>query len=239
VEGTGFGTITSTSDLRLTLAGSVTGTAGINGGTLTNPQINRTALSLANLNNTFFVGSTNIATLPIRLLSFDARAQDGIVYLDWSTGEEINNDHFTIKRSPDALVWTDLQTIPGSGTTNTITHYRAQDPNPLAGTSFYRIRQTDYDGAFWISMVRSVSLNAVKGLRIFPNPATDYVQIESGSSLPLSVRVYDPSGQWINLPQRYENNQCTLMVSGLAAGTYFLQIYQGGRNETHTLIIGK
>src|SRR5580692_6592398 len=49
VQGTGFGTIGNTADLRLALAGSVVGTAGVNAGTTADPQVNRTGLTLANL----------------------------------------------------------------------------------------------------------------------------------------------------------------------------------------------
>ncbi len=65
--------VSNVSDLRLTLLGNVVGTDGAHAGTLTNPQINRTGLSLANLANDFYPASTNIASpLPIDLLSFDA-----------------------------------------------------------------------------------------------------------------------------------------------------------------------
>ncbi|MBS1509190.1 MAG: hypothetical protein JSS79_21300, partial [Bacteroidetes bacterium] len=55
--GTGFGTIGNVSDLRLSLAASVVGTAGTNSGTTTFPLVLRTGLSSANLNNTFYLGS--------------------------------------------------------------------------------------------------------------------------------------------------------------------------------------
>ncbi len=73
-QGTGFGLIGAVSDLRLTLINSGIGTPGVNGGTTLNPQVNRTGLSLANLSNSFYIGSINSVSspLPITLISFTA-----------------------------------------------------------------------------------------------------------------------------------------------------------------------
>ena len=59
IQGTGFGQIGSVADLRITLVNSVVGTAGVNGGTNADPQVNRTGLTRGNLNNTFYIGSVN------------------------------------------------------------------------------------------------------------------------------------------------------------------------------------
>jgi hypothetical protein len=67
-EGTGMGLVWSTTDLRATLAAAAaSGVAATNAGTPTNPQVNRSALSVANLSNSFYWGSTNATqtTLPI------------------------------------------------------------------------------------------------------------------------------------------------------------------------------
>jgi len=67
-EATGMGLVWSTTDLRLTLAAAAApGLAGVNAGTPSDPQVNRTTLSVANLSNNFYWGSTNSTqtTLPV------------------------------------------------------------------------------------------------------------------------------------------------------------------------------
>ena len=159
-EGTGFGLIGAVSDLRLTLANSIVGSPGVNAGTTTNPQINRTGLTRANLVNSFYVGSINAVTtpLPITLISFTASVIDGEVILKWSTSAEINNDYFTIQRSKADFGWENIQKIPGSGTSGSVKYYSTHDPSPLQGVSYYRLLQTDIDGRQSYSYVVSVNL---------------------------------------------------------------------------------
>ncbi len=89
IAGTGFGLVGNVTDLRLTLAGGVVGSAGVNAGTVTNPQVNRTGLLPANLVNTFYLGSVNAVNspLPITLVSFTAAVKNGEVVLNWVTAQ--------------------------------------------------------------------------------------------------------------------------------------------------------
>ena len=241
VEGTGFGSIGNVSDLRLTLVGSVVGTAGVNAGTTSNPQINRTGLSFANLTNTFYVGSVNPASspLPISLLMFTVSPDHGEVRLDWSTATEINNAFFTIQRSTDAVSWADLKEVQGSGNNNTVAYYTAYDQNPYYGLSYYRLKQTDYDGKSSYSAVRSIDFNQSSSLMIYPNPCTNYVIVSWAGIEKMNISLYNNNGQRIQVPVSLEGNKATLNVSTVAAGIYFIHFMQGGQFEIKPISIIK
>jgi hypothetical protein len=87
-----------------------------------------------------------LAPLPIELLSFDGELKNDVVYFTWLTASEINNDYFTIERTIDGFNFTKIIKIPGDGTSNVLLSYQAFDARPLFGVSYYRLRQTDYDG---------------------------------------------------------------------------------------------
>ena len=181
----GLGTVGDVDHLRLTQVGSAAfGTPGTNAGTLTNPQVNRTAIPLASLTNNFYWGSINgtITPLPVELTSFTAALKFDIVELKWSTASELNNDHFTIERSTNLENFQVVATIPGNGTTNIIHHYNTLDPNPVYGRSYYRLKQTDYDGKYSYSDVRVIDYEGPKfsSLRAYPNPL-------SGSNLTIVI----------------------------------------------------
>src|SRR5690606_16141183 len=95
----------------------------------------------------FTIGVVNVP-LPVQLLDFNARAEDSEVHLTWTTLTEINNDYFTIERSADGKDWEELVAVPGSGNTNTVRRYSWDDRKPLLGRSYYRLKQTDFDGTF-------------------------------------------------------------------------------------------
>ncbi|MFP4288832.1 MAG: hypothetical protein ACLFQS_06215 [Bacteroidales bacterium] len=86
--------------------------------------------------------------LPIELLYFKAKAVSGQVYLEWGTATEINNDYFTIERSMDGINWEVITFETGAGNSNHTRHYSFTDQFPVDGISYYRLKQTDYDGKF-------------------------------------------------------------------------------------------
>ena len=101
-------------------------------------------------------GSNNLNVLPITLLSFTAEAKDDQVLTSWITASELNNDFFTIERSADAQVFKPIGRVNGAGTNHGTLTYSFLDDAPLSGISYYRLRQTDFDGATTLSDVRSV-----------------------------------------------------------------------------------
>ncbi|MCX7637421.1 MAG: hypothetical protein N2044_06190 [Cyclobacteriaceae bacterium] len=173
--GTGFGTIEELPDLRMSTTTGVVGTHSAATGSITDPRVNRTNLTVLQLANNFHVASTDAVNspLPVELVAFTARVIMNQVELYWRTSSELNNDYFTIERSLDGEAFVPVGKIPGHGTTRTMHEYRYIDPQPLPGISYYRLRQTDYDGSTTFSPIVSVSFSGLGRplLTVFPNPA--------------------------------------------------------------------
>jgi hypothetical protein len=242
VQGTGYGLIGAVTDLRLTRVNSVTAVAGVNGGTTTDPQINRTGLTLANLTNTFYVGSINSVStpLPITLISFNVYPENGQVRLEWSTSSETDNAFFTIQRSKDIQGWENLQKIGGSGNSSVTEFYRADDIAPYSGTSYYRLKQTDIDGKETYSSVRSVNLGS-KGteIAVYPNPATDHITISLPEPGEYKIALLNSNGQLMNNPVSITGNSTVMDVSELKTGIYFILINHDGKNDTRKILINR
>jgi len=101
--------------------------------------------------------STGGSPLPVELLSFDARCANNKVKLNWVTASETNNDYFTIERSKDNNIFEKVLDYPGAGNSNHLISYSAIDDSPYAGNSYYRLKQTDFDGIFTYSGIVPVS----------------------------------------------------------------------------------
>ena len=110
--------------------------------------------------------------LPIELLSFTAAAKDAYVQINWATASEINNDYFTILRSIDGINFETIAIVNGAGNSSQILNYSAVDNAPLNGLSYYRLKQTDYDGEFDYSSLVAVEFNNMNDFifNIYPNP---------------------------------------------------------------------
>ena len=82
----------------------------------------------------FTLASTDLNNpLPIELISFKGRAEEGAVVLEWVTASEINNNFFTIERSIDGSNFEIIGYVdskaPG-GYSNHLLHYVMNDLNP-------------------------------------------------------------------------------------------------------------
>lgn len=114
-------------------------------------------------------------SLPIELISFSASPDNNIVYLDWETASETDNDYFTIERSSNGQDWIAITEVDGAGNSSASIEYHEQDRSPLWGVSYYRLKQTDFNGDFTYSDPVVVDLDGNmtgESLTVFPNPVT-------------------------------------------------------------------
>ncbi|HTR30814.1 MAG TPA: T9SS type A sorting domain-containing protein [Puia sp.] len=240
VQGTGFGEIGAVSDLRISLANSVVGTAGANGGTTSNPQVNRTGLTRANLNNTFYVGSVNpvFTSLPLNLLYFNGFFDNGQVTLNWATPSDNDAVFFVIERSRDGAGWEDWQRQDANSSGATIHYYSIVDVTPYPGSSFYRLRQEDASGNVLYSPVVVISQNRTSGgVIVFPVPATDHFTVGFPHPGIYVVELLNGIGQRVRSSLSSTGSSLTVPISGLPAGAYFVRILHDGTMETRTILI--
>lgn len=111
--------------------------------------------------------------LPIELISFTANPQGKSVLLSWATASELNNDYFTVEKSRNGKEFEVLTKVDGNGTTHVRTDYQYFDQNLFLGLSYYRLRQTDYDGTSETFPAVSVLFTASDQFSVFPNPIKD------------------------------------------------------------------
>lgn len=172
------------------------------------------------------LGSMNSTTLfPIELVDFSAKAADSRrVELNWQTQSETNNAYFTVERSQDAISWEKVTTVDGAGTSTTLLSYYTIDPNPYIGISYYRLKQTDYDGQYTYSNVESVRIEKLADLVVYPNPTYNQVTVEGDVKELEQLKIYNSLGQDItSKTKKLTQNSTRLMIdiSSLATGIYY------------------
>lgn len=149
-------------------------------------------------------GSSGGASLPIELISFDAKLNDRAeVVLKWATAIEINNDYFTLQRSVDGKEFESIMEVAGAGNSTVMNTYNRLDMEPMTGLSYYRLKQTDFDGTSTYSQIRSVSLVRGKvepSMVVYPNPSEGNIMVQSvGISGMVSIMITDIQGKTIYL----------------------------------------
>ncbi|WP_026232388.1 FG-GAP-like repeat-containing protein [Neolewinella persica] len=167
-------------------------------------------------------------SLPLEWQSFTAITAGKEVQLDWSTSQERGTSHFIIERSTNLTHWTEAGREAARNESGAQA-YLAFDESPLPGTSYYRLRQVDVDGAFTYSSIATVSF-AVAAFEIFPNPAGEWVNVRNESSAALySIESID--GRVLSQPEVARGNRLSLL--GLAPGVYLIR--SGG--EARKLVV--
>lgn len=162
--------------------------------------------------------------LPVELLYFKAIPKENeVVELTWETAVEYNNNFFSVERSKDGQLWELVKKVDGVGFSNKKTAYRTMDENPYNGSSFYRLKQTDYDGQFSFSDIKQIELHSV-GITIYPNPVSDelFVNIPTTNQM-YFYTLYDTKGKEL-MTGRISNEQNRIIINKLSPNTYFLNI---------------
>ncbi len=140
------------------------------------------------------------AVLPIELVFFKAEPIGNHVKLTWVTAAEVNNDFFTLENTTDALSFNTVTTVEGAGNSHSMIEYTYIDENPIAGASYYRLKQTDYDGNYEYSKLVSVQIDQPEtyDFAVYPNPAIDndiFISFEDYKDKELMVALCDPMGK--------------------------------------------
>ncbi|MBI3501102.1 MAG: T9SS type A sorting domain-containing protein [Bacteroidetes bacterium] len=120
-----------------------------------------------------YVLSRITAPLPIELLSFNAECNNGNkVVATWETATEQSSDYFTLEKSTDGSLFIPVTKVKAAGNSSSIQKYSAEDTDPLSAASYYRLSETDLNGATQIFNMIPVQGCGKGGFAVYPNPSS-------------------------------------------------------------------
>jgi hypothetical protein len=175
--------------------------------------------------------------LPVVLTQFGAQLRGAAVLVQWATASEINSREFIVERSADGRQFEALQTVAGHGTRATASTYATTDAAPLAGLSYYRLRQVDVDGTRTYSPVASVRRAAA--FSAYPSPTADALTLDLRAlpAGPCALRLLSLPGQ-VLLSQMLAGGEAQpLSLAPLPAGTYLLEVISAGQHRSVQRVI--
>ncbi|MEX1001541.1 MAG: T9SS type A sorting domain-containing protein [Crocinitomicaceae bacterium] len=180
-------------------------------------------------------------TLPIELISFQVEEVDEGVEINWVTAAEISNDYFSIERSADGKNWKTIMTVKGAGDSDEKLYYSKLDRNPLPGMNYYRIKQTDYNGAFKYEGLASLNYQIIDHFSVQPNPAESSFELvfDSRFSGEVEISLYDLSGRIWKKERISANegmNTSRLSIQDLPKGIYLLKVQTAGQVYEEKLV---
>lgn len=187
--------------------------------------------------------------IPVELVSFNAVSLANSVKLNWTTATELNNSGFEIERkSVDDQNWSNIAFIPGKGTTTEVTQYSFTDNSPLTGTSFYRLKQLDFDGTYEYFGPVEVQGNFITDYVLeqnYPNPFNPVTKLTY--KLPMDgfteLKIYDILGNEIATLVEEQQKAGIYTVnfdaSDLSSGTYIYKLQSGNFVQVRKMVLLK
>ena len=176
------------------------------------------------------VSAGNTVTFPVEFLGFNGKFEGSSVHLEWSTGQEHNNQKFVIERLTEEKEFQSIGEVPGSGTTEMTSFYFFNDPNPLPGSNIYRLKQIDFNGQFHYSHKLEVNSGAGSPLlSIHPNMVAEEIPIQVfiPEAQELNIQVFSAGGK-LQMSKRWlfteGSTSLSLPATSLAAGIYLVAI---------------
>ena len=201
----------------LTVTGTMAFANGAAPGSTTGPQT--PGNNPANDNSTTTIVVT--AAVPVKLISFEGKAQDCNAVLTWKTADEINFSRFELEYRTDAGSFAPIGIIPGKQN-STGGDYKFIYGAP-SGTGFYRLKQVDVDGSYIYSPIVTVKTKCENRLTvIYPNPAKNEVTI-SGVQAGETIQLYSIDGHLL-ANKKAVNAVEKMNISSYPAGTYTIVI---------------
>jgi hypothetical protein len=186
---------------------------------------------------TITMSYNNTIALPVQLIGFNVEAKSSRVVMKWQTASEINSSYFAVERSTDGNNWQTVKRVESVKNSTVVQDYISADDKPVAGLSFYRLKQVDMNGEAFYSKIEVMNFQPAVVMSVYPNPATTSFSVEAENIDNSMVTIMDCTGKTLDLQNEAQQNKLTYHVNGLANGIYFVQVNIDGEVSKQTITI--
>ncbi|RYG17022.1 MAG: T9SS type A sorting domain-containing protein, partial [Chitinophagaceae bacterium] len=181
-------------------------------------------------------------TLPLDLISFEAKKagtnNNPQVYVTWKTTNEVNTEKFEVLRRTDNTAF-EVVNVQASKNTGGVHDYNFVDQSPLAGKSYYQLKQYDKDGKFTVSDVKLVTIATLTAaFEAYPNPTDGWVTVKHEVlATDSEVVVADLQGRK-QFSQKVKKGEGSTKInlSSLSSGMYIVTLTNEGKKQTLKVI---
>jgi hypothetical protein len=139
--------------------------------------------------------SLPVNILPVRFEQVTATASSaGTINIYWQVAQQQNIKQFEVERSADGVHWQSIGSISVSrGAAGE--SYSYSDNDPLGERNYYQVLETDWNGKSVYSNIVEVQASGGSGLKLWPNPASEVLNVKNPFSVPVSVTLFDGTGR--------------------------------------------
>lgn len=175
--------------------------------------------------------TVNCNLLPVELILFKANRDHKDVTVQWQTLSEKNNDYFVVERSINGVYFEEIKRIKGAGNSFELRNYLFVDENPNLELSYYRLKQTDFNGQYKYSEIVSVEADDSKARvsHVAPNPTESDINFDFYTPMKgeLIYEIIDLTGRVIvskSEMMEFGNTKVSVNLDETPKGIYFLKV---------------
>lgn len=167
--------------------------------------------------------------LPVTMSGFNNSCKNGNTLLEWTTASEVNNDYFAIERSDQSFEFYEIGRVKGSGNSNISNSYSFLDPAFNNKTTYYRIKQVDYNGEFRYHRIVASSCYKTEFEVVNHQLTSDKLDltVNSFENENVTIYLYDLQGRLI-IESSHQliqgNNKINLNHINIESGIYLINI---------------
>jgi len=166
------------------------------------------------------------------------------VKLNWAATNETTGREYIIQRGSTTRSFTNIATVAATADGSTANYsYPDELPEDADSNWYYRLQVLDATGQASYSTIKEVSLtSAGKGLQLYPNPATDFINLVPAlpEATDWQVDILAANGNLVQRNVFLQTHTMLINFNGkLPAGTYFVRALdlRGQRTISATFIV--
>jgi hypothetical protein len=187
-------------------------------------------------------------TLPVKFVGLTATKKNNTAQLNWLVENENSlTAGYDIERSSNSIDFKKVSSIVPQNNGRSANSYVSTDDLSTAGSAsivYYRIKQTDKNGNFVYSEIKSVRLDSKAiAASIYPNPVRGKanLSIDLVESAPVTITLNDANGKQVQIIQMKGlkgQNTKEINMSSLPTGNYVLRVLTVTDTKTIPVIKG-
>jgi len=181
-------------------------------------------------NITITIYFTDLSTLPVSLVNFSAKKNNGSINIDWTTDNESGMSNYEVQRSSDGRNFSNIQSVQSKNSASR-TSYSATDGKPLNGIGYYRLKMVEVDGSSTYSKIVAVQFATGNLITIYPTlwKKGTTLNISNPNNEKLTAHFFNSAGQHIGISTTISSALPTSTLNSQKGIIYYKIINVDGR----------
>jgi HYR domain/Ricin-type beta-trefoil lectin domain-like/Secretion system C-terminal sorting domain len=169
-------------------------------------------------------------------LTTDVNAEFNRARITWSDNTGYKNDYYEVEKLNNTSgEFERLEIVNNKSYGNTPSYQTVYDNAPIEGDNVYRVKVTYLDSLSKTSAPITLKFNGLETVKLFPNPANDYVDIDLAkfSNETINIYLYNSFGKQVafKVVQKDKFDIVHFDISTLEMGNYVMRLAAKGKRD--------